>query len=120
MQENADAALFGNNLPQFSKDGYSDCHLSGTGGVKPDDTQNGKGAMTVTSSNVVTVELKKPLNSGDAAGKDISWVIGETQNLVIVWNSNERGSSGGTTSHYGNGGTLGTATVRTILLNSAH
>ena len=118
MEAGADLALFGNNLPQFSKDGYVDGYMGGTGAAKPDATQNGKGALNVTSQNVVTVELKKPLNSGDIAGNDINWAQNQTQTLVVIWNSDNFGSSGGTTSHYRNGLELGTAIVRTLLINS--
>lgn len=119
MASGADAALFGNNLPQFSKNGYVDCYLSGTGAIRADATQNGKGAMTVDSSNVVTVELKKPLNNGDSAGQDINWTLSETHTLILIWNSNILGSSGGSVSHSTKGNALGTATLRTVLINSA-
>jgi len=116
MESNMDGALFGND--NYNIDGYVDIYLSGTGGAKADPTQNGKGAINVTAQNVVTIELKKPLNSGDTAGKDINWAQNETQTLVMIWDSNGRGSSGGTTNHYGSGIALDTAIVRKLLINS--
>ena len=114
MESGTDLALFGNNLQQFNKDGYADSKMAGEGAAKPDDTQDGKGALNVTSQNIVTLELKKPLNSGDTAGNDINWTQNETKTLIIVWNSNTYGSSGGTTSHF----FINIATVRTLLVNS--
>jgi hypothetical protein len=116
MKANADVALFGND--HYNVNGYVDYYMSSTGGAKADTTQNGVGALNVTSSNLVTVELKKPLNSSDAAGKDINWAVSETQTLIIIWDSNGRGSSGGNTNHYGNGASVDTAMVRTLLINS--
>ncbi|HEX9262021.1 MAG TPA: hypothetical protein VF893_05785, partial [Candidatus Bathyarchaeia archaeon] len=115
MEANTDAALFGND--NYNVDGYVDCYMSGTGGAKADSTQEGRGAINVTASKSVEVELKKSLNSGDAAGKDINWAINETRTMIIIWDSNGRGSSGGTSNHYGNGPVLGTGTVRTLFLN---
>lgn len=80
--------------------------------MKADVTQNGKGALTVGAGNVITIELKKPLSSGDAAGKDISWAIGGTYTMVIAWDSDGGGSSGGKVDH--TGGT--TPTARTIFI----
>jgi len=116
MEANTDGAIFGND--NYNIDGYVDIYMSGTGGAKADATQNGKGAINVTTQNVVTIELKKPLNSGDTAGKDINWAQNETQTLTIIWDSNGRGSSGGATNHYGNNPVIDTAMVRTILINS--
>jgi len=117
MESNMDGALFGND--NYNIDGYVDIYLSGTGGAKADPTQNGKGAINVTAQNLVTIELRKPLNSGDTAGKDINWAQNGTQTLVMIWDSNGRGSSGGTTNHYGNSAVLDTAIVRTLLINSS-
>jgi hypothetical protein len=113
MEENTDTALFGDD--NYNVDGYVDCYMSPTGGAKADVSKNGIGAISVGSLNVVTVELKKSLNSGDTDGRDINWAANETHTMIIIWDSNGRGSSGGTASHAG--GTLGTGTVRTILVN---
>ena len=115
MEPNTDGAIFGND--NYNIDGYVDIYLSGTGGAKADATQNGKGAINVTAQNVVTIELKKPLNSSDTAGKDINWAQNETQKLTMIWDSNGRGSSGGSTNHYGSDATVDTANVRTLLIN---
>jgi hypothetical protein len=58
--------------------------------------------------------LKKPLNSGDVSGKDVNWAQGNSYALVIMWDSDSGGSSGGTTSHLS-----GTPSVNTILINSS-
>ena len=116
MEGGADGALFGDD--NYNIDGYVDIFMSGTGAAKADASQNGKGAMNVDSSNVVTVELKKPLSSGDTAGQDINWTVNETHTLVIIWDSNGRGSSGGATSHSTEGNALATADVKSILINS--
>lgn len=116
MEANTDTALFGND--HYNVDGYVDCYMSPTGGAKADATKNGMGAISVDSSNVVTVELKKPLYSGDTDGRDINWAANETHTMIIIWDSNGLGSSGGMASHAG-GTVLGTGTVRTILVNSS-
>ena len=77
-----------------------------------DSLQNGKGAIVVGSGNTVTIELKKPLNSGDTVGKDIAWVPGNVSSMVMVWDTDGGGSSGGMADH--TGGT--TPTPRTILI----
>lgn len=118
MESGADLALFGNNDTQFNPTGYKDCHLAGAGAARVDATQNGIGALNITPQNVVSVELKKPLNSGDTAGKDINWAMNETKTMVMIWDSNGRGSSGGNTNHYGNGATVDTPKVRTLVINS--
>src|SRR3989304_3921390 len=81
--------------------------------ISVDASQDGKGAVTIDSSNLVTVELKKPLSSGDSAGKDIAWTEDSTYALIIMWNSKLLGSSGGSITH---GGTQ--PTERTVLINS--
>lgn len=97
MDSSADFAVFGDD--NLSPNGYTDAHiLSGTN-VVADSVQNGVGAINVASGNLVTIEMKKPLNSGDTAGEDIAWTEGNIYNLVIVWDSNGGGSSGGSTSH---------------------
>ncbi len=109
---NADGAVFGDD--NYSPNGYEDIHFTETGGVAPDASQDGKGAMNVNSSNFVIIELKKSLNSGDLSGKDINWTQSNSYALLIMWDSNGGGSSGGTTSHIS-----GTPSVQTILINSS-
>ncbi len=97
MQSGADGALFGND--DYAANGYRDIWFGGIGIISLDTSQDGKGAITVDSSNVVTPELKKPLNSGDSEGKDIAWVEDNTYAMIIMWDSNGGGSSSGSTSH---------------------
>jgi hypothetical protein len=111
MQSGADGALFGND--EYAADGYRDISFNGFTEISVDATQNGKGAITVDSSNQVTVELKKPLNSGDSDGKDIAWTEDNTYALIIMWNSNLYGASGGSVTH-----SNGPLTDRTLLINS--
>jgi hypothetical protein len=111
MSMNADGAVFGDD--NYSPNGYEDIHFTENAGVASDASQDGKGAMSVNSSNFVIMELKKPLNSGDMSGKDINWTQGDTYSLVILWDSDSGGSSGGTTGHLS-----GTPSVKTILINS--
>jgi len=118
MEGGADAGLFGNDDYPNGTNGYVDIYMSGTGAARADASQHGKGAITVDSSYTVTVELKKTLNSSDTAGNDINWKLGENHTLVIIWDSNGFGSSGGTASHSSRGTALGTATVRSVLINS--
>jgi hypothetical protein len=111
MQADTDGALFGHD--EFAANGYRDISYGGVGVMTVDATQDGKGAIAVGSSNLVTVELKKPLSSGDSAGKDIARTEDNTYALIIMWNSNLFGSSGGSITH---GGTQ--PTQRTVLINS--
>jgi len=97
MDAGADGALFGHK--SYADNGYVDIKFDGTGPIVLDATQNGKGAINVGAGNLVTIELKKPLNSGDATGGDINWAVGSTYSLVIAWDTNGGGSSGGTTNH---------------------
>lgn len=106
----ADLGVFGDD--NLSPNGYSDASFATAASVKADSIQNGVGAITVGAGNVITIELKKPLNSGDTTGKDISWAIGGTYTMVIAWDSNGGGSSGGKVDH--TGGT--TPTARTIFI----
>ncbi len=92
----ADGGLFGDD--NYAANGYKDVRII-SDGITVDATQNGGGAITVGTGNLATIEYKKPLNSGDSAGGDINWSVGSTYNLVIVWDSNGGGSSGGSTSH---------------------
>ena len=71
------------------------------------------GAIRVGDSSLITVELKKPLSSGDSAGDDIDWTVGNTYTLVIRWDSNGGGSSGGGSSHLS-----GPVEHRTVFINT--
>jgi len=111
MQTNTDGALFGHD--NYAANGYQDISFGGLGVISIDASQEGKGAITVDSSNLVTAELKKPLNSGDSAGKDMAWTEDNTYAMIIMWDSNGGGSSGGIVGH-----SSGSATERTVLINS--
>lgn len=97
MDNSADLATFGND--NLNADGFSDAYFDTGSSAAADTAPNGIGWMVVGVGNVVTLELKKPLNSGDTLGKDIAWTEGSTNNLAIAWDSNGNGSSGGTASH---------------------
>ncbi len=99
MATGADGALFGND--EYSPDGYEDIFFGGIGVVNMDSKQDGKGAIKVDSSNAIAIELKKPLNSGDSSGRDTTWAIGGNYSIVIMWDSDGEGSSGGNTGHHG-------------------
>ena len=111
MDAGADGALFGDD--SYSANGYVDIRFTSGTSIQQDATQNGKGAISVGGGNIVTIELKKPLNSGDSAGSDIAWQAGNVYNLVIAWDSNGGGSSGGTTNHRS-----ATPIARTILIGA--
>jgi hypothetical protein len=113
MSTNADGALFGHD--DFSPNGYVDISFGEPATAIEDAIQNGVGAISVSSSNVTIVELKKPLNSGDTVGKDIAWSLGNTYAVMIMWNTSGEGSSGGSTTHYQQGGTR---TANTLLVSS--
>lgn len=108
----ADIAVFGND--NLGANTYVDANFGSSFTVRADTIQNGKGIISVGSGNVITVELKKPLSSGDAAGKDVALTPGGTYTIVIAWNSNGNGASGGTVSH--TGGT--TPTARKIFIGT--
>jgi hypothetical protein len=110
MSSGADGALFGHD--RIGANEYRDISFGGFGSISTDSIQNGVGAISEGDSNLITVELKKPLNSGDSAGNDIEWTVGKTYTLIIRWDSNGGGSSGGTTSHLS-----GSVRDRTILIN---
>lgn len=111
MAADTDGALFGHD--SYAADGYVDIFFNGFTSISVDDSQDGRGAMTVDNSNIVIVELKKPLNSGDSDGKDTVWTEGSTYALIIMWNSNSYGSSGGSVTH-----SEGSLTNRSIFINS--
>ncbi len=100
MTSNTDGAIFGHDL--LSSDGYQDIYFGGFGIIRSDISQDGKGAMNISVSNTVTVEVKKPLNTQDADGKDIQWSENNFYDVIIMWDSDGGGSSGGTTSHTSN------------------
>jgi hypothetical protein len=97
MTSNTDGALFGDD--NLAPDGYQDISFGGLGVVSADTSQDGIGAIDISSSNVVTIELKKETNSGDSSGNDVQWSENNTYALVIMWDSNGRGSSGGSANH---------------------
>jgi len=112
MSTAADGAVFGDDT--LSPNGYVDIHFT-EGAMIPatDAVQDGKGAISVNASKFVIVEMKKPLSSGDAEGKDIDWEQGQICTLSIFWDSNGGGSSGGNANHIGGG-----STSRTMLINA--
>ncbi len=98
MSTTVDGALFGDD--NYGPSEYQDISFTGgVVGIAPDKVQNGIGAINVNGSNFVTVELKKPLNSGDVAGKDINWGEGNAYAFLVVWDSEGGGSSGGGANH---------------------
>lgn len=103
----ADVAIFNHNTLGSMK--YVDGSFSGFS-VVSDASQSGKGAIGIGAGNVVTIELKKPLNSGDTAGKDVAWTPGNSYTMVVAWDSS---SQGGTVSH-----TSGTPIPRTIYIGT--
>ena len=111
MSSGADGALFGHD--RLGPNEYRDIYFGGLGSISVDATQHGVGAMSVGDSNLITVELKKPLSSGDSAGDDIEWTVSNTYTLVIRWDSNGGGSSGGSSSHWS-----GPVGHRTIFINT--
>ena len=65
MSSGADGAIFGHDRIGASE--YRDISFGGVGSISVDEIQNGIGAINVGDSNQVTMELKKPLDSGDSA-----------------------------------------------------
>ncbi len=110
MSSGADGAIFGHD--GIGANEYRDILFGGFGSITSDTTQDGVGIINVGTSNLVTIELKKPLSSGDSAGSDIDWNVDESYTLIIVWDSNGRGSSGGSSGH-----TSSSQVNRTIFLN---
>ena len=111
MSSGADGAIFGHD--RLGANEYRDISFGGVGSITVDSTQNGIGVINVGNSNKVTIELKKPLASGDSAGADIDWTIGSIYTLIFRWDSNGGGSSGGDSSHQS-----GPARNRTIFINT--
>ena len=109
MAPGTDGALFGDD--NFNANGYADVRFGGIGSISGDANSHGRGAMNLGSSNIVTVELKKPLNSGDQ--HDITWTVGNTYSMLIMWDSDGGGSSGGIRNHQS-----ASLNTRTILINS--
>jgi hypothetical protein len=110
--QTVDLAVFGND--NLAANAYVDANFGSPFTVRADASQNGKGIISIGSGNVVTIELKKPLSSGDTTGKDIAWNAGGTYTMVIVWNSKGNGASGGAVDH--TGGT--TPTARKIFIGT--
>ena len=112
MPSNTDGALFGHD--SYSANGYRDISFGGLGSISIDQTQDGKGAINVETSNIVTVELKKPLNSGDSEGKDVAWMEDNAYLMIVMWDSDGGGSSGGSANHR-----TGSPTERALFINSS-
>jgi len=110
MTPDTESALFGND-GQAAK-GYRDISFGCYGDIPADSTQDGIGAMIVSATNLVTAELKKPLNSRDSEGKDIEWSEDNTYALVIMWDSDGGGSNGGNVGHK-----IGIPTARIMFIN---
>lgn len=110
MSSGADGSLFGHD--RLGADAYRDISFGGLGSISDDSTQDGVGAISYENSNFVVIELKKPLNTGDSNGNDIEWILGNTYTLIIRWDSDGGGSSGGSISHFS-----GSIRDRIIFLN---
>jgi hypothetical protein len=110
MTPNTDGATFGHDGQ--AANGYRNISFGGYGAISADSVQDGTGATIVSASNLVTVELKKPLNSGDSEGIDVEWPEDNRYALVIMWDSDGSGNSGGSVSH-----NTGTPTARTMFIN---
>jgi len=100
MTSNTDGAIFGHD--DLSPNGYQDISFGGFGVIKSDMSQDGNGAIDISTSNTVTIELKKPLNTQDNDGRDIQWFEDNIYALIVMWDSNGGGSSGGNTGHTAN------------------
>jgi hypothetical protein len=111
MSSGADGAIFGHD--RIGANEYRDISFGGFGSISSDANQDGVGAINVGTSNLVTIELKKLLSSGDSVGADIDWTAGNTYMLIIRWDSNGGGSSGGDSSHLS-----GPARDRTVFINT--
>ncbi len=112
MSSGADGAIFGHD--RIGANEYRDISFGGFGSISSDTNQDGVGAINVGNSNLVTIELKKLLSSGDSAGADIDWDVDESYNMIILWDSNGGGSSGGSSDHIGS-----SQMIRTIFINPA-
>jgi spore coat protein U-like protein len=109
MTSNTDGAIFGHD--DLSPNGYQDIYFGGFGIITSDTSQDGNGAIEISNSNTVTIELKKPLNTQDSDGRDIQWSENNTYAIIIMWDSNGGGSSGGNTGH-----TANSPNIKTIYL----
>jgi hypothetical protein len=110
MSPGADGAIFGHD--RIGANEYRDISFGGFGSISSDENQDGVGAINLGTSNLVIIELKKPLSSGDSAGADIDWDVDESYTLIILWDSNGGGSSGGSSGHTGS-----SQLNRTIFIN---
>ena len=111
MSSGADGAIFGHD--RLGANEYRDISFGGLGSISADSTQDGVGAILVGASNLITIELKKPLNSGDSAGNDIDWDVDNTYTLIIMWDSDGGGSGGG-----GSGHVSASQRDRTVFINT--
>jgi hypothetical protein len=110
MSSGADGAIFGHD--RIGANEYRDISFGGLGSISSDANQDGVGAINVGTSNLVTIELKKPLSSGDSVGADIDWDVNKSYALIILWDSNGGGSSGGSSGH-----TSSSQLNRTVFIN---
>ena len=97
MTSNTDGILFGND--NQVPNGYRDIYFGGIGSIFIDTSQDGKGAIEISSFNIVTVEFKKELDSEDSSGNDIQWIENNLYAIVIMWDFECNRSSGGTANH---------------------
>jgi hypothetical protein len=91
MSTSADGVTFRRDTS--SQYTYQDVYFTEQPNAAPDAIQDGKGALTINSSRAVILELKKPLNSGDSAGKDINWTLGGTYVFLAIWDSGGLGTA---------------------------
>lgn len=111
MSPGADGAIFGHD--RLGAKEYRDISFGGFGSISADSNQDGVGVILVSASNLVSIELKKPLSSGDSSGDDIDWNLDNSYTLIILWDSNGGGSSGGSSGH-----TSSFQRNRTIFINT--
>jgi hypothetical protein len=112
-----DVDLFGDD--NVAADEYVDAYFESVYKTPADEEAGGRqypnaGAMRIEEIKpeeyLVTIELKKHLNSGDVNGYDIAWSVGGTYGIAIDWDSDgvgnvykegapPGGSSGGSADH---------------------
>ena len=69
MTSNIDGTLFGHD--SIAPNEYQNIYFGGLGVTKTDVSQNVVGAIDISTSYVVTIELKKNLNNEDLSATDI-------------------------------------------------